>query len=70
MSRVATPAKTPTPATPQPAQASIPHDKICQRAYEKWVKRGRPHGSDWKDWIEAEAELRSEMNRTTQPARR
>jgi hypothetical protein len=49
-----------TPAT----TLKIPHEKIAMRAYEKWVKRGRPHGSDVQDWIEAEAELRAEMART------
>jgi hypothetical protein len=30
------------------------------RAYQKWLKRGCPHGTDVQDWIEAEAELRAE----------
>jgi hypothetical protein len=42
----------------------IPHDKIAMRAYEKWVKRGRPHGTDKQDWLEAEAELRAEYSRS------
>jgi hypothetical protein len=42
----------------------VPHDKIAMRAYEKWCKRGRPHGSDRQDWLEAEAELKAEMSRT------
>jgi hypothetical protein len=42
----------------------VPHDKIAMRAFEKWCKRGRPQGTDKQDWLEAEAELRSEMNRT------
>ena len=42
----------------------LPHDKIAMRAYDKWCKRGCPTGSDMQDWIEAEAELRAEMNRT------
>jgi len=41
----------------------VPHDKIAMRAYEKWVKRGRPDGTSDKDWIEAEAELRAEHAR-------
>jgi hypothetical protein len=41
----------------------IPHDKIAMRAYEKWCKRGQPHGSDKQDWLEAEVELRNEMMR-------
>lgn len=58
MSRVA------KPTVAQPVSSTpIPHDKIAMRAYEKWVKRGRPPGTDMQDWIEAEAELRAEMSR-------
>lgn len=39
----------------------VPHDKIAMRAYEKWCKRGCPHGSDKQDWYEAEKELRTEL---------
>ena len=60
MSRVVTP----TPA-PQTTPVKIPHEKIAMRAYERWVKRGRPAGTDVQDWIEAEAELRAEMSRST-----
>jgi hypothetical protein len=62
MSRTATPptAHPVSPTTP----LKIPHEKIAQRAYEKWCKRGCPHGSDMKDWIEAETELRLELSRT------
>jgi hypothetical protein len=60
MSRVVTPPTAP-PATPQ---FKIPHDKIAMRAYEKWVKRGRPHGTDLQDWAEAEAELKAEYARS------
>lgn len=54
---------TPQQSAGSSAQA-ISHEKIAQRAYEKWCKRGCPQGSDQQDWHEAEAELRSEMNRT------
>jgi hypothetical protein len=68
MSRVA------TPQQPQTGTMKIPHDKIAQRAYEKWCKRGCVHGNDQQDWMEAEAELRTEMTRgssssSTQPRR-
>jgi hypothetical protein len=43
----------------------IPHEKIALRAYEKWVKRGRTHGNDLQDWVEAESELRAEMSRSS-----
>jgi hypothetical protein len=42
---------------------SIPREKIAMRAYEKWCKRGRPHGSDKQDWVDAENELKAEMGR-------
>jgi hypothetical protein len=59
MSRVA------TPSTPKAAATvPVPRDKIAQRAYEKWVKRGRPSGTDVQDWLEAEAELQSEYARS------
>ena len=59
MSRVVTPPVGPQTAPP----VKIPHDKIAMRAYEKWCKRGRPHGSDKQDWIDAERELREEYTR-------
>jgi hypothetical protein len=43
----------------------VPHEKIAMRAYEKWVKRGRPQGTDKQDWIEAENELKAEYARTS-----
>jgi hypothetical protein len=55
-----------TPPTAQPAMPAmkIPHEKIAMRAYEKWCKRGCPHGGDQQDWMEAEAELRLEYARS------
>lgn len=62
MSRVSTPT---TPTTPSATSSvRVPHEKIAMRAYEKWCKKGRPQGSDKQDWIEAETELKAEMNRT------
>jgi hypothetical protein len=29
-------------------------NKIAKMAYHLWEKRGRPHGSDMQDWLEAE----------------
>jgi hypothetical protein len=54
------------PASPQQQQGtmmSIPREKIAMRAYERWCKRGKPHGSDKQDWVEAEKELMVEMSR-------
>lgn len=64
MSRVVTP---PLAQPSTPPQSKVPHEKICKRAYEKWVSRGRPHGTDLQDWLEAEAELRQEMGRGQGP---
>ena len=58
MSRVSTPTAPTTPSV------KLPQDKIAMRAFDKWCKRGRPHGTDRQDWLEAEAEIRTEMNRT------
>jgi hypothetical protein len=59
MSRVVTPTQPGTSNTPK-----VPHEKIAMRAYEKWCKRGRPHGTDKQDWTEAEKELRAELSRS------
>jgi len=56
-----------SPTMPQ-QHDSIPHDKIAMRAYEKWCKRGRPHGTEKQDWAEAEAELRAEGKKAPAPA--
>lgn len=32
---------------------------IEQRAYEIWIRHGRPDGTAFHDWLAAEAELRS-----------
>jgi hypothetical protein len=61
MSRIVTPPSS-QPTTPP---LRVPHEKIAMRAYEKWVKRGRPQGSETQDWYEAERELRDEMMRST-----
>jgi len=64
MSRVSTP-PTAKPAAPPPMATAatpvqIPHERIAMRAYEKWVQRGRPQGTQFQDWVEAEAELMKE----------
>jgi hypothetical protein len=62
MSR-ATSSTTVSPQQQQGTTMSVPRDKIAMRAYEKWCKRGRPHGTDKVDWIEAENELKAELAR-------
>lgn len=60
MSRVA---PSPTAGHPTTPNVQIPREKIAMRAYEKWVKRGMPHGGDVQDWVEAERELKVEYAR-------
>lgn len=60
MSRVVTPPLAQPTNTPSP---SVSQEKIAQRAYEKWLKRGQPQGTEMMDWLEAETELKYEMSR-------
>jgi hypothetical protein len=62
MSRTVTPPQA-QPSQPQQGQVKIPHEKVAMRAYEKWVKRGRPQGNPDHDWYEAEKELIQEFFR-------
>lgn len=48
------------PAKPQAANWPVTkpsHDQIAKRAYEIWIARGRPVGSDLENWQQAEREL-------------
>jgi hypothetical protein len=66
MSRIVTPPTTKPAGTPQ---LTVPHEKIAMRAYEKWLKRGQPQGTEMQDWLEAEKELKTEMQRTQPSAK-
>lgn len=57
----------PTHATPGDGQAgaaipaaSLSHDEIATRAFDIWVRKGRPYGQDDQNWREAELELLAE----------
>jgi hypothetical protein len=50
-------------AVPAPTTTAVLHERIAQRAYEKWCQRGCPPGSDKQDWYDAEAELQAEQGR-------
>jgi hypothetical protein len=41
------------------ADAEPSHDEIAQRAYGIYCERGREHGHDLGDWLDAERELRN-----------
>jgi len=46
-------------ASPPDGQ-TVSEEAIAIFAYERWVSRGRPDGSDQDDWFEAERQLRGE----------
>jgi hypothetical protein len=47
--------------TPNPTELD---EQICRRAYELYEARGRAHGHDREDWLQAEAEI---LDRETAP---
>lgn len=54
------------PSAPQVSRARViepagapSHEQIARRAYEIWMGRGMPDGTDHENWLEAEKQLRS-----------
>jgi len=45
------------PKTLQTSEILSREDRIRRRAYEIWLKHGRPTGSQLRDWLEAESEV-------------
>jgi hypothetical protein len=59
------------PAEPEPAEergnparsrsgggdGSPSRERIAIQAYHRWLSRGKPIGTDWEDWFEAERQL-------------
>ncbi len=57
------PTAAPTTGSTAPTMAPttpVTHERVAVRAYENWVKRGRPAGTPEQDWLKAEQELRAE----------
>lgn len=45
---------------PRPGEKRAPpNDRISEAAYLRWLARGRSHGQDLDDWLQAEQELRA-----------
>lgn len=42
--------------------------RIRAKAKELYASRGRQHGRDWEDWIEAERIVREDMARQRRPS--
>lgn len=53
-----TPAAEPTP------------EQIAERARSIWIARGSPGGRDLEHWLDAEQQLREELNARSRPAKR
>jgi hypothetical protein len=53
------------------ANANPTPEEISARAFEIYVRRGRPEGRDTENWLEAEAELKAERrSKSPSPSRR
>jgi hypothetical protein len=52
------------------APARVTHDEVARRAYGLYLTRGRAHGHDVDDWLQAERELRATPSATTRRARK
>jgi hypothetical protein len=49
---------------------SVPtSEEIRQRAFEIYIERGRVHGSDLDDWMQAERELQEKYKETAKAAK-
>jgi serine phosphatase RsbU (regulator of sigma subunit) len=47
------------PFSPPPGGGpSLRPDEVAVRAYLRWIRKGRPQGTQLQDWLEAEAEVR------------
>jgi hypothetical protein len=44
-------------ANKQEAQSKATAEDIAMAAYYRWEQRGRPHGDDMQDWLEAEQQF-------------
>jgi hypothetical protein len=60
------PAATTRAAAPA-APVTFPPEKIAARAYEIWVRKGKPHGAELQNWLDAEVELRAEFAANPEP---
>ena len=50
--------------TSQTVNNPMLRERVAKRAYEKWLKGGCKIGCDKQNWLEAEAEILAELNRT------
>ena len=46
----------------------ITNEEIAGRAYELWVERGQPIGTEYQDWFQAENELKRRVGQGAEAA--
>jgi len=44
-------------ARPAVGHGGASREKVAVHAYHRWLSRGKPIGTDWEDWFEAERQL-------------
>ncbi len=52
-----------------PAPPTLSHEALAAHAFGLFLARGGQPGDEWRDWFQAEAELRKEMERRESPPR-
>jgi hypothetical protein len=45
-------------SSPTRAERNPSPEQIAVHAYHRWLSRGKPVGTDWEGWFEAERQLR------------
>lgn len=48
---------TPASSGPEGADRTPSREQVAIQAYHRWLGRGKPVGTDWEDWFEAERQL-------------
>jgi hypothetical protein len=51
----------PTPTPTNQARGAVSHEQIAQRAEKLWRERSCPAGNDQAIWLEAESQLKAEL---------
>jgi hypothetical protein len=49
---------------------AIDRQQIAQRAYQLFEQRGKQHGNDFNDWVQAEQELSSQQDSNKQSSKK
>jgi Protein of unknown function (DUF2934) len=46
-------------SSPRGTDRSPSSERIAFHAYHRWLSRGKPIGTDWEDWFDAERDLQA-----------